>query len=592
MNINHFGLNYTKNLPFIVGILISITSFLNYSQLRETIWGAELPPFILGIFVSFCLSVGIFFQKKSIPITLIDILVLSFLLYAAIHTFWGAYPWLPTDRIFYTIAILLFYILLKINFTAFLSRSNEIIVGILLGLTIQAYLGLYQHFLSPLHRISIPAVKGGYINPGIFGCSMAIALLLIIFKVKSEKKYKSKLLLIFFAGIPIFLSLLLSSSRAAWCAFILGTIILVIQYKRSSFKKYMIQYKVSVVLISALLLSFFLYFIFQLNTQSIHGRLFIWKISLQMFFDNPLWGVGDGNFFTEYSNYQAAYFSSGKGSDREILLASTNYYPFNELLGILVEHGVIGLTLFLTLLFFSLKKIFRLTPAFNTNIPFWNVLLLTIFIFGLASYPFQDLSIKSIFFLSFFYISTDYKTIYSIKPNHFRKFFLHAVTTFYLILCVQKIIAINTWRTLINVNNEDFIYEKHYEKLYKHLSNNGSFLFNYGAVLINNEDFTKGIKILNEASKYGNSIDLNDLMAFSLKKMGQKKEAEKYYIKTAYFSPKLFIPFYNLLEFYIEERELLKAKNIAAIIIAKEVKVPSKKIEEIKSKAISFLKEN
>jgi O-antigen ligase len=81
----------------------------------------------------------------------------------------------------------------------------------------------------------------------------------------------------------------------------------------------------------------------EITHGSLNSRLYIWEIGLKVAARNPLLGVGAGAFRI--------------GVERQL---GSPMAPHNVYLSILVEQGVIGLTLFLTLLGVFMWKIFQI----------------------------------------------------------------------------------------------------------------------------------------------------------------------------------------------------------------------------------------
>jgi hypothetical protein len=59
-------------------------------------------------------------------------------------------------------------------------------------------------------------------------------------------------------------------------------------------------------------------------------------------------------------------------------------------------------------------------------------------------------------------------------------------------------------------------------------------------------------------------------------------EAEKYYIQATLFVPHRFYTLYFLTKLYMDSDQKQKAKLLARIILAKEIKVPSRELNEIR----------
>lgn len=83
-----------------------------------------------------------------------------------------------------------------------------------------------------------------------------------------------------------------------------------------------------------------------LKPKSADGRLLIWKVSWRMIKDAPLTGFGKGGFAANYLYYQAEYMKSSASAE-ERKLAGDTHLAFNEPLRITVEHGAVGLLIYL-----------------------------------------------------------------------------------------------------------------------------------------------------------------------------------------------------------------------------------------------------
>lgn len=111
-----------------------------------------------------------------------------------------------------------------------------------------------------------------------------------------------------------------------------------------------------------------------------------------MIADNPVTGVGAGQFAANYMHYQAKYFQNNNNTN-ELLLADNTIFDFNEFIRLTAEMGITGLLLVLLMLF----VIFR--PGKNIGFSFIVARsgILSILIFSLLSYPGSILPIKVLF---------------------------------------------------------------------------------------------------------------------------------------------------------------------------------------------------
>jgi O-antigen ligase len=87
------------------------------------------------------------------------------------------------------------------------------------------------------------------------------------------------------------------------------------------------------------------------NMRNVH-RLNTWKMSLNMSMDNPVFGVGAGNWKIVAPKYQ---------KDAGIVLENFNWIrPHNDFLWMLTEKGIPGLLLFITIFFLAFQQAFKI----------------------------------------------------------------------------------------------------------------------------------------------------------------------------------------------------------------------------------------
>lgn len=91
---------------------------------------------------------------------------------------------------------------------------------------------------------------------------------------------------------------------------------------------------------------------FDKSDTSINTRLLIWKTTLNMIKDNPLFGSGIGTFKINYQNYQADYLQENPENIKYWIKAGEAH---NEYLQIWAELGIIGLGIFLLIIYFYYK---------------------------------------------------------------------------------------------------------------------------------------------------------------------------------------------------------------------------------------------
>ncbi|WP_165784713.1 O-antigen ligase family protein [Solitalea longa] len=557
-------------------------------------WSIQYCPWILVISLLLIGFIGITgFRINNISIGKIDMLFIVFTSYIILSIILNGKPF--TDKIYVFIGYFLFF------FIAQLSIDNKenldlIWLGLILILFAQAIQGVLQYVgvISPANIFF--TITGSFINPGPYGGFLAVGPPILIYycnKYIQRKMFYYSLICI---GLFILTAIVLSGSRAAWIASIVGTLFMAKNLWFQNMKPFALVNKKILTCIAIAFLSLFLFFLFQLKMDSSLGRIFIWKISLSIFKEHPLFGIGYEKFGVEYGKYQAAYFQSQQGSSEEVRLAGMNYFTFNEYLKILIEYGITGFMLFVVFIYGVIKLILTKNDTCEQLIVPLSVTI-TILIFAFFSYPFSTIPISLLFFLSISIISFYEKKqnqflTYKLPINSLSKGFFCLVLVFMVYNVSMKLKAIRIWQ---HAQQNLLFREKQswldYKNIYSLLDNNGAFLFNYGAELSAGGYYKESCLILNKTEKFFNSSDLHIILGNNYKKLKNYHMAEKEFITAHYMVPNLFTPLSHLFELYKETGESKKATEMALKIYQLPIKVYSDKVKEIKTNALDYLNE-
>ena len=210
--------------------------------------------------------------------------------------------------------------------------------------------GFVQSVVAALQRLGLLEsahpyfpVTGLFGNPGQMGGFQAIAFvsLLLLWKANAHRRWTSALWSAAVAAISY--PLIVSASRAAWLGALCGVVVVFGDALFRWLKAHRWAQPVLPVLALAFLTGLYL-----LRPQSADGRLLIWRVSADMIADRPWTGFGPGGFARNYMHYQAAFFRAHPDS-RFAAVAGDVDYPFNDLLRLGVEYGLLGFVLGLAL---------------------------------------------------------------------------------------------------------------------------------------------------------------------------------------------------------------------------------------------------
>ncbi|SMO72385.1 O-antigen ligase family protein [Solitalea koreensis] len=568
---------------FSISVILLFLLCSNLYSFKHSYWARELPPFIFSFLVSSLALAGIASIVKRLHITFIDIIAVFFFFYIIFNSLFIAQPFPPSDRIFNILGCFLLYISLRIVNPFTKENTQLLLIGFLFVIVYQAVYGILQFWQTT------SLVRGTFINPGIYGCFIGLGLPIITHFITKPKITRARIILLISIGVLVLNSLYFSKSRTALVSSLLGSIIIIF-YRLKIDPVYIItKHKKIITALIIGILAVIINSLWQQNTVSVSGRFLIWKISYYMFLDHPFFGIGYGNFFTEYGNYQANYFLSGQGTPNEVKIAGMNYYAFNEFLKITVENGIIGILVFVGLIVAIIFSVWRGIKNNQAYAIVFAVLFGVILIFGLFSYPFQDFAISALFYCCLSYIASIDMILLKYTPTRISRSILLLVICGFAFVSIQKIYSIFQWRDATENLSELNPSFKKYQQIFPVLSNNGAFLFNYAAELAYAGKNRQAIPLFIRAARYGNSVELYIWLADCYAAIGHNALAEQNYTKAAYMHPKLFKPLDHLLSFYQKTGQVVKAKRIAEQICTKPIKIPSNEIDKIKAKALMYL---
>ena len=421
----------------------------------------------------------------------------------------------------------------------------------------------------------------------------------------------------YYLSAVVLLSFLLvlpaSQSRAAWLAALVSSaFILTVKNKdvltqwlnKSAFRKTALIVLLTGIMVSGLAGMYFL------KKDSADGRVFIWKITLNMISDNPLTGAGFGGFKANYMNYQAAWFEQRPQADEAMVAGDVNY-AFNELLQQTAEHGAAG-TFLLVMFFLSALLV---NPPLHSDIKFnrqhykktptlliliSKALLISFVIFSMFSYPIQILPVKMGLVLALAYLAAFSPKFNSATLND-RLWAIGAKITATGIVITILIFgtpfiklnseALKDWNYAFSLYNMG-AYEasvEEYKKAQPVMKYNGDFLTNYGKALSMAGQHKEAVSVLLNAGNYFPNTVVYTALGDSYKAIGHYLQAEAAYLHAGQMNTGRFYPKYLLAKLYNESGQREKAVAIAQELLTKEVKVESTAIEEIRAEMQKIL---
>ena len=457
-------------------------------------------------------------------------------------------------------------------------------------------------------------ITGTFSNPAPYAIYLAAIFPLAFGIVLRKKKFDKTLMteILYYTSlvtsVAIALVLPATLNRASWLGVVAGSLPVLNSrfglFNRLRIFNHNLVRRVLTLFILVLLIGSVGIGLFYLKKGSSVGRLLIWEVTLNKIVDKPLFGFGVGRFEAEYNNWQAEYFTEHPEDKRSPkgLAAGNTKYCFNEYFELTSETGLIGLLLFLLVIFSALapyiKQVFLNIPEKNSIVNLISPSLVTILFCALVSFPFFSLPTNIVFFTVISLLSSQTK-MDLLKP--FRSKYSHSVHRSFSWIAGMSLILVSVLIFRIAKNKYEAYYtwdkaEKLYQTgNYKESCNSfsdgftsfrftGKYLQYYGKALFLCEDYDKSFLILRQAQNYTSDEVLYTTLGEIYQVRRDYNESEKAYLYASNMVPGKLFPKYLLANMYFEAGNNGMALRIAEDILSQKVKVESSATAEIKER--------
>ena len=230
-----------------------------------------------------------------------------------------------------------------------LTESYEsLLIVLTIPALVQAVIVIFQALgILPSNSFFFPT-SGTFGNPSFPATIISlgiVSLLPTLFRLSSSDSHgTARKFLVAAIGLCLLIALVCCKSRGGLLAVAVCFSACLLKRKRSK----------KAIVATIILLLFFIVGLYFIRPGSADVRLLIWRASAGLFAQHPLFGAGATSFSANYMYAQADYFAEHPDSPF-ILLAGNHFQPYNEIIRLLCEQGIIGTFLFL-LFFASLLK--------------------------------------------------------------------------------------------------------------------------------------------------------------------------------------------------------------------------------------------
>jgi len=531
--------------------------------------------------------------KLNIPIFLF-ILVMSISLLRSEIIFVGLKDFINFLAYFMIFFLIINCIYNQKQFLSFLKLY--FIVAFLISLyTFVQYYG-YDPFFKENNSLTSTLGQKNWISNYI---AMVFPVVLSFFLLKNDKKIK----VIYYILLSIlYANFMICQSRGIWISIFVSSIIGLYLIYKFRFVKYLRENrKWLIVIILTFLIITIIYSTdnpmnksaitvpqralstFDKSDTSINQRMLMWKTTFNMIKDNPWFGSGIGTFKINYQNYQADYLQENPEDIKYWIKAGEAH---NEYLQIWAELGIIGLVLFLTIIYFFYSLIIDFFNVNNEKKGKEKIIIIGLctgitcfLIHSLFSFPLHVPALGSAFFMMTgltvrfakgFNLNKENQQNRIVKKINFKNPKLKIV--FIVIILVFAIFLINSIVIKYYISElyyfKGMIFNLNYNfenslPLLKHAvdldPHNGRIIHALGATYYNLNRYDEAIECFSRARKYEIDKYIFYLLGISYFNKGMYNEAEKEFKYAIYIEPKFTESYIDLAYLYAKQEEYNKA---------------------------------
>lgn len=504
-------------------------------------------------------------RKQQMALSAIDVVAFLWFVYVMLRAY--VTPVYPCAYFsFRAVQMFSLYITVRLLLTSVTISERVLVIGILLCAGYEVQLGVTQLWQGN-SRHNLYALSGTFLNPGPYSALLAMGL---VMSCKLRKGY----------WLPALFAILLPAtwSRAALLS---ATICLgIVYWDKWKRRKWQVVVVIIVIMTG-------LYF---LKKGSADGRSIIYMISLLSILQHPLFGSGISSFCHQYAEGMATF--SSQHPTFNFLSADVTSNAYNILLQIGVEQGLVGLFLAATLVVVIIVKLSKGGKILGIG-------LLSLLIFSMFSYPFEQLPYQLIFVLIAAYAATG--TVDCAKPTgrqNYRNYLasvalLSVVVLFSIFTHTQlkeRVKAESDYQLMAGVNHVAFI--DYYYELLPLLNSNEHFLFDFAKILSVDGRYNDSNAMLRLGTLVSSDPMFYVIQGNNYSEMGLYQYAEQAYKKAFNIMPNRLYPLYKLMLLYNRQGDMEKTVDAARQVMVFNEKISSPATEDIKKRASEIIFEN
>jgi len=513
------------------------------------------------------------------------------------------------DNIPLSLFQILFYFVLKFVYSTQGQIADSLFKIISGAAIVEAIFGIIQqfnpHFLGAMVNLGYETqVIASFGGANSLGCYLALSVPCLLFTIQKCNSIYLKLTWII-GLLLVIIALGLTLSRGAWIALTAGLVFYyytdLVQLWQTLKVKHPLLLGIGLCF-GIIVIGLGLFKIYNQNVESSIGRIFLWKISLLMFRDYPLLGIGYGNYGYLFPDYQAKLFDNPVNV-KFIDKACSAKMAHSEFFHILAETGIIGLLLFMLLIIIVIVIVVRLLRIVKDQnqtreIRIFSTILVIILIHSIVDTVLHVLPISLVFYTCIAVLSVYYDQ----ESKHAVELKLRLKIVYALIALMllgltgyngyKKINGYYFWRQgLNNVSQHHWQAGIDYcQKALKYLPGNGELKFHLGSAYSYTGELEKAYNYLDQSMPLFKDKNQYMVMGITCMNLGKFELAEHYLRRTTYMFPQMLYPHFLLAQLYDRTGYVIRAISELQYIIEAEPRIMSEQVKTIKQDAARIIK--
>ena len=459
--------------------------------------------------------------------------------------------------------------------------NKGLLLVVVLAAVVHCFVAVLQSFGVLSNYNYIFKTTGLFTNPGPFGCYVAFALAALVpwvfYNIKSLTKLQKAVWVL--AVMLLVYGLVLSDSRAAYLAVIVTVMVCLFLKLCSRIRIKRIYMGALLLLLSGIMLVLYMH-----RPSSAQARLGIWKITVLAVGQKPVFGYGTDSFQRTYMLKQADYLTNADDDMRRS--ADEVKTAFNVPLELIYEQGIIGLLLWCSIVFLSIKGMLGQSDDKNTPLLFP---IISFLVFSLFSYPHQIWGLTSPF-IALLSLGGG-STCMSVQTKAGRKTLMGMEIMLLSVLLLLFAARVLIDRNLIRYSRYDMNYREveSYHAVNNILYRSPSLLLFYADNQMLTSDYEAATTTINQYKKYRNSYTFERNLAYAYEITGDTVNALEHYEVAHAMCPGYLEPVFSKFLIY-ENRHDERAVSLARCILDYTPKISNSRTMAMKHRVSEFLK--